>query len=189
MGKAQSPGQWNKRGDGIKVLAIVVPLVLAGAIAGTVLGLTSKPTDSASATTTPAVTTAVTTTPTAITQVSSSGGQEAQAQDAMAKSLVRNAMTAIESAYVDLRTFDPTVMTKYELETIAPSVAFFAMDDDGVATNPGAAAAQDAVDYFGTDSTYAVGTVSESGTTFGVIVDKGPTGVITFYKDGEAADW
>ena len=35
-------------------------------------------------------------------------GQRQKAQDAAAKSLVRNAMTAIESAYVDTRTFDPT---------------------------------------------------------------------------------
>ena len=32
-------------------------------------------------------------------------GQRQKAQDASAKSLVRNSMTAIESAYVDLRTF------------------------------------------------------------------------------------
>ncbi len=32
-------------------------------------------------------------------------GQRSKAQDASAKSLVRNAMTAIESAYVDTRTY------------------------------------------------------------------------------------
>ena len=38
-------------------------------------------------------------------------GQRQKAQDAAAKSLVRNAMTAIESAYVDTRDVRPAAMT------------------------------------------------------------------------------
>ncbi len=114
-------------------------------------------------------------------------GQRQKAQDAAAKSLVRNAMTAIESAYVDLRTFDPTEMTGDILGAIEPSITF--TNAAAAATAPTATAPDNEVNYDGTDDTYEVGAASESEKTFGVEVDKGADGGNTFYIDGEDADW
>jgi type IV pilus assembly protein PilA len=116
-------------------------------------------------------------------------GQRQKAQDAAAKSLVRNSMTAIESAYVDLRTFAPATMTGAVLNGIEPSITFNAGTDNTAATAPTALASADSVSYFGTATTYAVGTVSESTRTFGVIVDKGSGGGNQFYIDGTSRDW
>lgn len=110
-------------------------------------------------------------------------GQRQKAQDAAAKSLVRNAMTAIESAYVDARSFnvDATV-----LKGIEPSITFNKANGHVVdATTPDVAAtskaAQNAVDYFGTDTAYSIASLSESGNEFGVYTDKASTGTGTIY--------
>ena len=119
-------------------------------------------------------------------------GQRQKAQDAAAKSLVRNSMTAIESAYVDLRSFDPASMTAAVLTAIEPSITFNAQAAAGasyVAASSLGLATADSVGYFGTADTYDVGTVSESGKCFGVAVDKGAGGGNTFYIDGVAHDW
>ncbi len=63
-------------------------------------------------------------------------GQRSKAQDASAKSLVRNAMTAMESAYVDSRTYDPTTVDADVLNAIEPSITF-AADDAAVAVGGG----------------------------------------------------
>ncbi len=49
-------------------------------------------------------------------------GQRQKAQDAAAKSLVRNAMTAMESDYVDTRDF--SAAGKASLELIEPAITF-----------------------------------------------------------------
>ena len=114
-------------------------------------------------------------------------GQRQKAQDAAAKSLVRNAMTAIESAYVDLRTFAPATMTAAILSGIEPSITFVNLAN--ASTAPTALASADSVNYDGTASTYEVGSESESGKDFGVAVDKGAGGGNDFYINGAAADW
>jgi hypothetical protein len=114
---------------------------------------------------------------------------EQKAQDAEAKSLVRNAMTAIESAYVDARTFDPKVMTPELLQSIEPSVTFVMSDDASAAISPTAEAPANTVNYSGTATSYEVGTVSASGTSFGVTVDKSPNGGNTLYINGVAQNW
>jgi type IV pilus assembly protein PilA len=114
-------------------------------------------------------------------------GQRQKAQDAAAKSLVRNSMTAIESAYVDLRTFLPSTMTPDVLRGIEPSISFVELA--AASTAPTASAQADAVNYTGTASTYAVGSASQSGRTFGVEVDKGASGGNQFYIQGVSADW
>jgi type IV pilus assembly protein PilA len=116
-------------------------------------------------------------------------GQRQKAQDASAKSLVRNSMTAIESAYVDLRSFDPGVMTVAVLGAIEPSITFVPAAGNTAATAPTASAQAHSVNYFGTDTTYAVGSLSQSGKTFGVIVDKGAGGGNTFYVAGASHEW
>ena len=60
---------------------------------------------------------------------------------------------------------------------------------DTAATAPTALASVNSVDYFGTETRYAVGTLPESGTAFGVIVDKATGGAVTYFIDGEAANW
>jgi type IV pilus assembly protein PilA len=114
-------------------------------------------------------------------------GQRQKAQDAAAKSLVRNAMTAIESAYVDLRSFDPTDMDTTVLGDIEPSITF--TQAASAASAPTALATDDEVNYDGTASTYEVGSASESGKLFGVAVDKGAGGGNDFYIDGAIATW
>ncbi|MBN1628816.1 MAG: hypothetical protein JW990_03550, partial [Thermoleophilia bacterium] len=117
-------------------------------------------------------------------------GQRQKAQDAACKSLVRNAMTAIESAYVDLRTFVPATMTAAVLGAIEPSITFVAAADAAAAYGtPTALTSADSVNYFGTADTYAVGSSSESGKEFGVAVNKGAGGGNTYYIDNVAADW
>ena len=114
-------------------------------------------------------------------------GQRQKAQDAASKSLVRNAMTAIESAYVDLRTFDPASMTGAALKAIEPSITFTQAANAGTA--PTALTSANTVNFDGTASTYQVGSKSESGKTFGVAVDKGAGGGNTFYVNGAAGSW
>jgi len=114
-------------------------------------------------------------------------GQRQKAQDAAAKSLVRNAMTAVESAYVDLRTYDPTTMTPAELQAIEPSITFVSLAN--AATAPTALAASNQVNYTRTATQYQVGSVSASGKKFGVLVNKAAGGGTTYYIDGVAKAW
>ncbi len=113
-------------------------------------------------------------------------GQRNKAHDAAAKSLVRNAMTAIESNYVDTRTFEN--MSPDDLKAIEPSITFAAAT--GAAQNPSALASANTVNYTGTAATtYEVGTVSQSGTSFGVAVNKASGGGNTFYIGGTTKSW
>jgi type IV pilus assembly protein PilA len=117
-------------------------------------------------------------------------GQRQKAQDTASKSLVRNAMTAIESSYVDNRVFDVAKMTADSLHAIEPSITFLL--SGAIATPYSAAPAADtsanAVAFYGVGQTYSVGTMSASGTAWGVFVDKAGTGT-AFYKGGAAATW
>ena len=112
-------------------------------------------------------------------------GQRQKAQDASAKSLVRNAMTALESAYVDGRTYNVDAAT---LQAIEPSITFNQADSHVVDTATPAVSATSsaddhAVDYYGDDSTFSIATVSLSGNMFGVYTDKTANGGTTFVKD------
>ena len=121
-------------------------------------------------------------------------GQRNKANDAAAKSLVRNAMTAVESAWVDTRDFSAIDMTSTPnaLEAIEPSIEFTAVTGAGTlaATAAGTDAGQNevGVDLTGAD-TYGVGTESKSGKFFSVEVDKRAGGGIIFYVDGVAGTW
>jgi prepilin-type N-terminal cleavage/methylation domain-containing protein len=115
-------------------------------------------------------------------------GQRQKAQDAAAKSLVRNAMTAVESAYVDTRDF--TLVTADMLTAIEPSITFVVADGAGAAAGPTAEAKSDSVDVgLVADDEYEVGSVSESEKTFGVNVNKGADGGNTFYIGADVATW
>ena len=114
-------------------------------------------------------------------------GQRSKAQDAAAKSLVRNAMTSIESSYVDNQTFAPATMTAAVLHAIEPSITFVPVVSACTAAPVFAAgitaaatpASGNTVGYDGTapvaggtPGTYCIATVSNSGNIFGVYVDK-----------------
>jgi type IV pilus assembly protein PilA len=117
-------------------------------------------------------------------------GQRQKAQDSAAKSLVRNAMTAVESAYVDTRDFSEIDMTSdpNALAAIEPSIVFVLEDD--AAAGPAQLASDNAVSVSLTgENTYEVGTVSESEKTFGVAVNKGAGGGNDFYIDDATGTW
>jgi type IV pilus assembly protein PilA len=113
--------------------------------------------------------------------------QRHKAEDASAKSLVRNAMIVIESSFLDAGTFDPTAagMQPADLHATEKPITFVVLA--AAATGPNATAKTNSVDYTGTASTYAVGTVSESGKSFGIAVDKNAGN--TFYVEGEPKSW
>ncbi|MHB8870172.1 MAG: prepilin-type N-terminal cleavage/methylation domain-containing protein [Thermoleophilia bacterium] len=106
-------------------------------------------------------------------------GQRQKAQDAAAKSLVRNAMTAVESQYVDTRAF-ATATAAPAAALIEPAITF--TQGGGTVTastiTAAAATANDAVNYAGngaagaTTQDYIISTASESGNLFGVWVQK-----------------
>ncbi len=104
-------------------------------------------------------------------------GQRQKAQDAAAKSLVRNAMTAAESAYVDIRSFDPLADPAIDaavLGAIEPSIVW-----DG-----GQDAQLNEVAYAGvSENEYTIESTSQSEKIFSVEVDKGAGGGTTFFVD------
>ena len=113
-------------------------------------------------------------------------GQRQKAQDAASKSIVRNAMMAVESAYSDRQNF--TLVTLADLVGIEPSIQWPAAGAAGVCATPaaGSLTAQNIVSWaVPTTNTYEIGTWSASTREFGVAVDK--TSGNTFYK-GAAAD-
>ncbi len=113
-------------------------------------------------------------------------GQREKAQDAAAKSAVRNAMIAVESAFVDSHDF--SAIADADLTAIEVSITF--VDATNAATAPTADAEADEVNWRGTGAaTYEVGSLSRSGKTFGVAVDKGAAGGNTFYVDGAVQGW
>ena len=115
-------------------------------------------------------------------------GQRTKAQDAAAKSLVRNGMTAMESAFVDTRAYDDIIQG--DLEDIEPAIDWSVTTANPAVAGAGATAATTADNQVGWDGTgvytYQLATVSGSGLSWGVEVDKGANGGTDYYKDGTA---
>ncbi len=115
-------------------------------------------------------------------------GQRNKAQDAAAKSNVRNGMTAMESAFVDTRDF--SAVTQAILAEIEPGLTFASGGDAAGALNP---AANPGTVYFfsGAAETYNMGCRSESGKTFGVFVSKlaGGGGTTYYIDNGVVTAW
>ena len=113
--------------------------------------------------------------------------------DKAAMALARDALLVIESGYVDVKTFDPTILTPEVLGAVEPSTTFIvaSSEKEALGASGGTAKAQSReVSYFGTgDGHYAVGTVSGSGKIFGVSVEDAPVGQLTFYVNGQPRDW
>ena len=133
-------------------------------------------------------------------------GQRAKAQNSAAKSLLRTAMTAAESAYVDALDFTkivgatPATPTAGQvgLDTIEPAITFKTGTAGSCASaNPSSAkAADNEVEFIGTsENFYELSALSASGKTFGVAVNKSAVNVGTlvpgnnYYVDGQLAKW
>ncbi len=103
-------------------------------------------------------------------------GQRQKAQDAAAKSLVRNARSAVEASYVDNQTFAIATMTAGVLQAIEPSinwvVAASAAAGAQTAAAGTAAANLNQVAFYGAATDYQLSSQSKSGTVFGVDVNK-----------------
>jgi type IV pilus assembly protein PilA len=113
-------------------------------------------------------------------------GQRQKAQDAAAKSLVRNAMTSIEAYYVDTQDFSSSAAMTTALHAIEPSITFevggTCVKAPVAITSTGTALTKNNdVAYTGGTSTYTVVSTSASGNIFGVVVDKSAAGN-TFVK-------
>jgi len=115
-------------------------------------------------------------------------GQRQHAQDAAAYTLVRNALTALQGAFVD--TVDYTKITAADLQTIEPSIHFVDGGGDLVSTGPAwmsatipANAANNQVAFFAQSKTVAdLACVSASGNRFGLQVDTVNTGNSGYVK-------
>jgi prepilin-type N-terminal cleavage/methylation domain-containing protein len=101
-------------------------------------------------------------------------GQRQKAQDAAAKSLVRNAMTAAESAYVDARTY---VVADTVLTAIEPSIVWQVVANNMITPATGAITttaptSANTVDYWGAATAFSVASMSASTNLFGVYTNK-----------------
>ena len=106
-------------------------------------------------------------------------GQRQKAYDAAAKSLVRNARTAIETFYVDNGTFVGATAAK--LKAIEPSIKFKKLNKCSIKATADASTNKVNFGTLTADS-YQVGCLSKSGTVFGISVDKA-TGATVFNPD------
>ncbi len=108
--------------------------------------------------------------------------------DLAAQSLLRNAMTAMDSAFIE--SADYMTVTKDTLKSIEPAITWVS-GRSGVCSAPsGTAKVQgNAVAWACTGRmTYELGTWSASGVEFGVRVDKAGGGT-TYYRGGAVAAW
>lgn len=104
-------------------------------------------------------------------------GQRQRAQDAAAYTLVRNALTAMQAAFVDYGTY--TEVDVEELAALEPSIVWVESDDDLVSTHPawiaetvGAQAEDNEVAFYLESRTVVdLASVSASGNVFGIQVD------------------
>lgn len=108
--------------------------------------------------------------------------------DQAAKTLLRNAMTALDAAFVE--SADYTAVTQSTLEAMEPAIAWM-RGSGGLSASPpaGAKAQQNVVCWVCTGRmTYEIGTWSASGVAFGARVDRLGGGT-TYYTGGAAASW
>lgn len=117
-------------------------------------------------------------------------GPIAAAKDIEAMTLVRNSMLAVQSLHAAAGTYDLQDIPAALLQQMATVVTFTIRDDDQAAKAPTSLASDMAVDIYGTLTGYALGTQSDSGRLFGVIVNAGSSiGATTYYVDGQVQDW
>jgi hypothetical protein len=111
-----------------------------------------------------------------------------RAYDQAAQSLLRNAMTAMDAAFVE--SADYTAVKQSTLQAMEPAITWMT-GSGGVSASPpaGAKAQQNAVSFACTGRmSYELGTWSASGVEYGVKVNKAGGGT-TYYKAGQAVAW
>jgi hypothetical protein len=110
------------------------------------------------------------------------------AYDQAAQSLLRNAMTAMDAAFLEAT--DYTAITQSYLQTMEPAIAWMPGSAGlSVSPPPGAKAQQNAVAWACTGQmAYEISTWSASGVEFGVRVDR-MAGGNTYYRGGQATAW
>jgi hypothetical protein len=111
-----------------------------------------------------------------------------KAYDEAAQTLLRNAMTAVDAAFVE--SADYASVNVSMLGTMEPAI-HWKEGRPGIYSGPPTSAktAQNAVAFIGTGRlTYELGTWSTSGAKFGVKMDKAGGGA-TYYRDGQAGAW
>ena len=111
-----------------------------------------------------------------------------KANDLAAQSLLRNAMTFMDAAFVE--TTDYTAITESSLQTTEPAINWI-QGSAGVSTSPPSAASvqQSAVSWAGTGRmSYELGIWSASGVEFGVSVNR-TSGGLTYYRNGTPGAW
>ncbi|OFW60565.1 MAG: hypothetical protein A2133_11935 [Actinobacteria bacterium RBG_16_64_13] len=104
-------------------------------------------------------------------------GQRQQAQDSVAYSLVRNALTVVQTAFVDTGAYDE--ITAVMLSNIEVTMTFVESADDLVSTDPpsinGAVVAEatdnEVIFYPESETVFDIASRSESGNWFGIQVD------------------
>lgn len=122
--------------------------------------------------------------------VSTLAGPIAAAKDIEAMTLVRNSMLAVQSLHAAAGTYDLRDIPDALLQQMASIAAFTICEDDHAAKAPTSLASDMAVDIYGTTTGYALGTKSDSGRLYGVIVNAGSSiGATTYYVDGQVQDW
>lgn len=111
-----------------------------------------------------------------------------KAYDQAAQSLLRNAMTVMDSAFTE--SADYTAITQDLLQMIEPSIAWVPARSGVCASPPTGAQAQgNSVAWAGTGRlSYELGTWSASGTEFGVKVNRAGGGT-THYRAGAESAW
>lgn len=111
-------------------------------------------------------------------------GQREKAHDASAKSLVRNAMTAMESAFTETDKYN---QPEAAMTAVEPTITWHLADDHVAdAATPAltttARAEDHAVDYYGDGTSFSIAAVSASGNEFGSFNDKTAGGGTTLIK-------
>jgi len=128
-------------------------------------------------------------------------GQRNKAYDASAKSLVRNARSAVEASYVDNQTFAVATMTAAYLTGIEPTIKWVVAASAAAGAQTAAAGAAltkaQQVAFYGTATDYQLSSQSNSGAIFGVDVNKNGAANDTlgnavgnwFYKGATQGTW
>jgi len=166
-----APVQRASRGKGGRglVVGVIAAVVLIGAIVAVVAVLTAGGAA-------------------VVKEEASVASAPKNAYDQAAKSLLQNAMTAMDATFTE--SADYTTITQPTLTAMEPAIAWMP-GSAGVSVSPpaGAKAQQSAVSWACTGRmTYELGTWSASGVEFGVRVDK-LAGGNTYYMDGSVASW
>lgn len=114
---------------------------------------------------------------------------EPQSADSEAKDLLNRAMTAMQTGYGQVGSFDLDVLTPDLLAGIDPSITFVpSLTSDDVPAQI-ARAADSSIDYGGSGLTCRVMTMSDSGNWFSIVADRAEGGGVQYLVNGVERSW